>query len=71
MIPSKDLGKLQDLTIYVSGAVQHSWSVNKIQITSAMYGIPYQGQPDIGINKTVSTTSPLVVDLRASNLGRP
>jgi hypothetical protein len=70
VIPSKDLGKLQDLTIYVSGSVPHSWSVKQIQISSAMHGIPYQNQPDIAINKTVSTTSPVVVDLRASNLGR-
>jgi hypothetical protein len=70
VIPSKNLGKLQDLTIYVSGAVQHSWDVKQIQISSSLYGIAYQGQPDIAINKTVSTTSPLVVDLKASNLGK-
>ena len=71
VIPSKDLGRLQDLTIFVSGAVLHSWSVNKIQISSARYGIAYKTQPDIVINKTVSTASPVVVDLRASNLGTP
>jgi len=70
VLPSKDLGKLQDLTIYVSGSVQHSWDVKQIQITSSLYGIAYQNQPDIAINKTVSTTSPVVVDLKASNLGR-
>jgi hypothetical protein len=70
VIPSKDLGKLVDLTIYVSGAVLHSWDVKQIQITSARYGIPYQNQPDIAINKTVSTTSPVVVNLSGSNLGR-
>lgn len=70
VIPSKDLGKLQDLTIFVSGAVLHSWSVKQIQISSAQHGIPYKSQPDIAINKTVSTASPVVVDLRASNLGR-
>jgi len=41
-----------------------------VQISSARYGIPYQNQPDIAINKTVSTTSPVVVDLRSRNLGR-
>jgi len=70
VIPSKDLGKLIDLTIYVSGAVLHSWDVKQVQISSARYGIPYQNQPDIAINKTVSTTSPVVVDLRSRNLGR-
>jgi len=51
--------------------VPHSWDVKQIQITSALHGIAYQNQPDIVINKTVSTTSPVVVDLRGSNLGRP
>jgi hypothetical protein len=50
--------------------VLHSWDVKQIQITSARYGIPYQNQPDIAINKTVSTTSPVVVNLSGSNLGR-
>jgi hypothetical protein len=71
VIPSKNLGKLKSLTMYVSGHEHHSWEARNVQISSALYGIPEGSSKYINIGQTVKTHHPVTINIDGYNLGTP
>jgi hypothetical protein len=69
-IPSKDLGRLASLKLSSDGTGNGpGWDPGRIQISSAMYGIPYSADVGVVFSDEVSEDSDRTKSLSALNVG--